>query len=97
MYVSLTTVATGDEPVSSAGIVAEEMSGWLRDMDGFRGFLMLSREGTAIGLTFWENEELAERIRPLRMQFIDRMLSVADVEVEKMEGFEVVFSELDLE
>lgn len=96
MFVSLTTVATGDEPVESAVIVAEEMAGWLRGVEGFQGFLMLSREGTAIGLTFWESEEVAERARPLRMQFLDRVMTVADVQVQTIEGFEVVFSELDL-
>jgi hypothetical protein len=96
VFVSLTTVATGDEPVESAAIVAEEMTGWLRGVEGFRGFLMLSREGTAIGLTFWESEDVAERARALRLQFLDRVMTVADVQVQKMEGFELVFSELDL-
>ena len=95
MYVSLTTVATGEEPVEAAAIVAEEMTGWLRGVDGFRGFLMLFREGTAIGLTFWESQEIAERARPLRLQFLDRVATVADVQVQKMEGFDVVFSQFD--
>jgi hypothetical protein len=96
VYVSLTTVATGDEPVENAAIVGEEMVGWLRDVEGFQGFLMLAREGTTLGLTFWESRELAERLRPLRMQFLERMLSVAHVRVEKIEEFEVAFSQIEL-
>jgi hypothetical protein len=94
VYVNLTTVATGEQPIENAAIVAEEMLGWLRGVEGFQGLLMLSREGTTLGLTFWESRELAERNRPLRMQFLERVTSVADVEIRKLEAFDVVFAEL---
>jgi hypothetical protein len=94
VYVSLTTVATGDEPIENAAIVAEEMLGWLRDVQGFQGLLMLSNEGTTLGLTFWESREVAERLRPLRMQFLERVTSVAAVDVETIEGFEVAAAQL---
>jgi hypothetical protein len=94
VYVSLTRVKTTDQPIENAAIVAEEMVRWLRDIDGFDGFLMLSREGTTIGLTFWESRELAERHRVPRMQFINRMTSIADVEVEETVDFDVAFAEL---
>ena len=53
MYVSLTRVKTADQPIENATIVAEEMLRWFREMEGFEGLLMLSREGTTLGLTFW--------------------------------------------
>ena len=46
---------------------------WLRDIEGYHGFLMLSQEGSAIGLTFWESRDVAEHHRTVRMQFIERM------------------------
>ena len=53
MYASLTRVSTSDQPIENATIIAEEMLSWLREIDGFEGLLMLSREGTTLGLTFW--------------------------------------------
>ena len=67
---------------------------WLRDIEGFDGFLMLSREDTTLGLTFWESREVAERHRVPRMEFLQRMTSVADVQVDETTDFEVTFAEL---
>lgn len=85
---------TSDQPIENATIVAEEMERWLRDIDGFEGFLMLSREGTTVGLTFWESREVAQRHSVARMQFLDRMTSVAGVEVEERVDYDVTFAHL---
>ena len=94
MYVSFTRVNTKDQPIENAVIVAEEMLRWLREIDGFDGLLIVSREGTTLGLTFWESREIAQRHRVARMQFLDRMTSVAGVEVEETSEFEVALAEL---
>ena len=75
-------------------IVAEEMLRWLREIEGFDGLLIVSREGTTLGLTFWESREIAQRHRVARMQFLDRMTTVAGVEVEETSEFEVALAEL---
>jgi hypothetical protein len=94
MYVSLARVKTSDQPLANATVVAEEMLRWLSDIEGFEGLLMLSREGTTVGLTFWESREVAERHRVVRMEFLDRMTSVAGVQVEERDEFEVTFAHL---
>lgn len=94
MYVACTRVRTADQPISNATIVAQEMTRWLRDVDGFEGFLMLSREGTTMGLAFWESREVAERHRVMRREFVERMTSVAGVEIEEVVDYEVTFAEL---
>ena len=94
MYVSLTRVSTSDQPVGNATIVGEEMVSWLRGIEGFEGFLMLSREGTSVGLTFWESREVAERHRVVRMQFLERMLAIANVQVEEILDFDVTLAQL---
>jgi hypothetical protein len=94
MFVSVTTVETGDRPIEDATLVGEEMQGWLKDVEGFEGILLLSKDGTTLGLTFWQSEEAAERARPLRMQFLERMLSVAEVEIQSVEGYEIAFAGL---
>ena len=94
MYVSLTRVKTSDQPIENASIVGEEMLRWLSQTEGFEGFLVLSREGTTLGLTFWESREVAERHRVARMQFLERVVSVVDVEVEVIEEYDVTFAQL---
>jgi hypothetical protein len=94
VYVSFTRVNTTDQPIENAAIVAEEMVRWLRDVDGFDGFLMLSREGTTVGLTFWESREVADRHRVARMQFLERMTSIAGVQIEETLDFQVAFADL---
>ncbi|TMK28016.1 MAG: hypothetical protein E6G64_10850 [Actinobacteria bacterium] len=92
MYASLTRVSTSDQPIENATIIAEEMLSWLREIDGFEGLLMLSREGTTLGLTFWESATVAEKHRVVRMQFLDRMTSVAKVQIEEIVDFEVTLA-----
>lgn len=94
MYVTVTSAKTSDQPIENATIVAEEMVRWLRDIEGFEGFLMLSQEGRTLGLSFWESKEVAERHRVSRTQFRERMLSVADVQVEESSDFEVTYADL---
>ena len=94
MYVYLTRVKTGEQPIENATIVAEEMLTWLREIEGFEGLVMLSRKGTTLGLTFWESRDVAERHRVARMQFIERVTAIANVQVEEMVDFEVAFAHL---
>lgn len=86
--------AITDLPRETASIVAEEMERWLRDIDGFEGMLMLSREGSTVGLTFWESEAVADRHRAARMEFLERMTTIAGVEVEETADYEVMFAAL---
>jgi hypothetical protein len=94
MFVTSTRVRTSDQPIENATIVAQEMAGWLRDIDGFEGFLMLSRQGTTVGMSFWESREAAERHRLVRVQFIERISSVVGVEIEETVEYELTFAEL---
>jgi hypothetical protein len=87
-------VKTSNEPIENASIVADGLQDWLRDVEGFEGLLMLSREGTSIGFTFWRSREIAEKYRPMRMQFLDRVLSAVGVELEESLDFDVTFARL---
>ena len=94
MHVTLTRVSTGDQPISIATIVGEEMHRWFQDLEGFEGFLLISREGTTIGLTFWASSEIAERYRASREEFRNRMTAVAGVQVEEVVEYELTFAQL---
>jgi hypothetical protein len=94
VHVTLTRVDSGDQPTDTATIVAEEMHGWLRDLEGYQGFLMLSGGGTTIGMAFWESREAAERNSTTRKEFVERISSVAGVEIQERLELEVRFSDL---
>jgi hypothetical protein len=94
MHASVTRVTTGDQPIANATIVGQEMHRWLRETEGFEGFLLVSRDGTTLGITLWESRELAERNRVPRLEFLRRMSSVAGVQVEEVLDYEVTFAQL---
>jgi hypothetical protein len=63
-------------------------------MDGFRGLVTLSKEGTTLGITFWETKEQSDQHLPARMEFLGRMTTMAAVQVEESTDFELTFSYL---
>ena len=95
MYVHTTRVRTSDRSVGDSSILAEEMLEWLRQIEGFEGMLMIAREDTVTGFTFWRSEEIAERHRAARMEFIERLTSVVNVEIVETAGYEVTFASLN--
>jgi hypothetical protein len=94
VHVTLTRVNSTDQPPENAGIVAEEMHGWLRDIEGYEGMLMLASDEQTIGITFWRTREDAERNSALRLEFLERMISVAGVEMEERIDLDVRFAQL---
>ena len=91
---TLTTADTTGEPIENAPVVAEEMERWLRETEGFEGFLLLAGENRAVGLSFWTDRAIAERHGQARAQFRERMLSIAGVSIEEIADYEVVFARL---
>ena len=75
-------------------MVADEMERWLRDLDGFEGFMLLASDDRGIGIAFWTSREVAERYAPLRAEFRERILSLAGVEIEDVVDYEVAFARL---
>jgi hypothetical protein len=71
------------------------MDGWLRGLDGYRGLIVLTREGEALGLAFWESGEAAARHDAVRAEFRERMLAIAGVTIESVDGFDVSFSRVE--
>ena len=94
MYASLTRVNSAGQPSENATMVAEEMNRWLRDIEGYHGFLMLSGDETTVGLTVWESKAVADLHREARMQFIERMTSIAGVQIEEIVEYDVAFADL---
>ena len=94
MYVTATTAHTAGEPMENATIVAEEIERWLRETDGFEGFLMLAGEEKSVGLAFWASRHDAERHAVARTEFRERMLAIAGVRIEEVVDYEVAFARL---
>ena len=92
MHATIVRVGTGEQDISTATIVGEEMLRWLRDLDGFVGWMTLSRTGTTLALSLWENAEVAAQHRSVREEFRQRVTAVAGVEIQEVEEFEVTFA-----
>jgi hypothetical protein len=93
VHVSLTRVTTGDQAIDNATIIGEELARWLRDIEGFEGILLVSRPGTTLGLTFWASREVAEANLASRRRFIERMTDVAEVQIEEIVDYQVMYAE----
>jgi hypothetical protein len=87
---------TEDDQLELAAMAGETMLGWLRDVEGFQGLLMLSDEetGTTHVITFWESAEVAERSRISRLQLRDRITETVSVEVQETRPYTVSFADL---
>jgi hypothetical protein len=96
MHVSVTTCDTSGAPPETGPIVGEEMDGWLRALDGYRGLVLLTREGETLGLAFWESEEAAARHGSLRAEFRERILTLAGVTIQGVQGYDVDFARVEL-
>jgi heme-degrading monooxygenase HmoA len=94
VFVSLTTADTSGQPSENAKAVAQEMERWLRETEGYEGFMLLAGDERALGLVFWESREVAERHAEARKQFRERMLGIAGVTIEDVVGYEVVYASL---
>ena len=94
MHVTVTTTDITGETIGDATIVGEEMDRWLRDADGFEGFLLLEGETKAVGIAFWASREVAERQNHARTQFRERMLSIAGAQIEDVVDYQVAFARL---
>jgi hypothetical protein len=55
----------------------------------------MEAEGITLALTFWESREVADRHRPARMRFRDRVTAAVNVQVEEAVDYEVTFAHLE--
>jgi hypothetical protein len=94
MFVSLTRVNTAGVALEIPAIVADELQRWLVDLEGFQGFLMLSTEGSATALSFWDSREVAERHRVARAQVRERVTAIAGATIEEVVEYDVAYAQL---
>ena len=80
----------------TARMASEAMLDWLKQIDGYRGLLVLVDEetGSACFVTFWENEEAVIKTRASRSSLRDQMAATAGAEVLGAEEFVVAYSDL---
>ena len=72
--------------------MGEETERWLRDTDGFEGFLLLATGGQGGRFGVLGEREVAERHNHARSQFRERMLSIAGVQIEEVVDYDVAFA-----
>jgi heme-degrading monooxygenase HmoA len=100
VYAGMTTTqGTDEDMVAIAAMAGETMDGWLRELEGFRGLLVLSsgESGITQVLTLWESKEVAERHQASRMRLRDLITGTVGVEVLETASYEVAFADLPTE
>jgi hypothetical protein len=65
---------------------------WLRDLDGFQGFLLPANEEQALEITFWASREVAEHCASMRSTFRERVLSLPRVPIADVVDYDVAFA-----
>lgn len=94
---SMATLTGAVPEMDDAGTMAgEAMFPWLRDLDGFRGVIVLTDEPgqRARVLTFWESREAAERSRTSREALRNQMAATVGMTVESSETYVVAHLEI---
>jgi heme-degrading monooxygenase HmoA len=97
VYATLTTTKGATEDgVELATMAGEAMVGWLRELEGFQGLLLLNNPDTGITqvLSLWESREVAERHAAARLRLRDLVTATVDVQVQATVSYEVAFAEL---
>jgi hypothetical protein len=95
VFASVTVTSGSNEDMAGlAKLVGETMVDWLREIDGFEGLMMLTREetGTTHVVSLWESREVAERHRDARYRFRDSVTATVDVRVDEVLEFDVHYS-----
>ena len=96
MYAAVTraTGANPDDMAEVAVMVGETLAAWLREVEGFRGLLMLTDEatGTVQAIALWEDEETAERHRVARARLRERVSATVEVDLQETVGWNVPYT-----
>jgi hypothetical protein len=54
------------------------------------------RDDETLGTAFWESEEIAASHAALRAEFRERILSLADVEILGVDGYDLAYVRVEL-
>jgi hypothetical protein len=96
VYAAVTraTGANPDDMAEIAGMVGETLAAWLREVEGFRGLLMLTDEatGTVQAIALWDDEETADRHRVARARLRERVSATVEVELQETVGWDVPYT-----
>ncbi len=97
MYATMSTVRGRIASMEDVGrMTGDAMRGWLADLEGFRGLMILTDEPNEVGhvVTFWDSEEAVAKSRATRRTMRERLATTVGVEVTAYEEFAVAILEL---
>jgi hypothetical protein len=93
MYANVTEVR-GDvhDFEAIAGMAAESLLTWLREFDGYKGFIVLADEagGMARFMTFWEDLHALERSASGRKEVREQLAKTAGATIESSQPYTVL-------
>jgi hypothetical protein len=93
MYANVTEVrGSVSDLEATAGMAAESLLSWLREFDGYKGFIVLADEegGRARFMTFWEDRHALEKSAQGRKQVRERLAKTAGVDIESARAYTVL-------
>jgi heme-degrading monooxygenase HmoA len=96
VYAAITSATrpARENMAEEAVMVGETMVTWLRDVEGFEGFLMLTDEetGAVQVIALWESKEVAEHHRVARARLRELISETVGVTLGETVGFDVPYS-----
>jgi hypothetical protein len=86
------TTVRGEDVETAAAMAAEALLPWVRDFDGYCGFMVLAdgESGIARFVTFWEDEEALRRSAHGRAQVREQMAKTAGAAIESVQAYNVL-------
>lgn len=95
-FASLATVKGPLEDFESiVQMAAESLLPWIRQYDGYEGFIVLAdaETGTAHFMTLWESKDALDKSAPGRAQVRERLAATAGAKIESAGGYRVLVAE----
>lgn len=77
---------------ATAAMAGESLLSWLRQFEGYKGFIVLSDEegGAARFMTFWEDRHALEKSAHGRAQVREQLAKTAGVDIESARAYSVL-------
>jgi hypothetical protein len=96
LYASMVTVNGSMEDFDNIAVMAgESLLPWIRQFDGYRGFLVLASNegGAAHFMTLWDSMEAVERSAHSRKQVREQLARTAGAEIASAGTYAVLISD----
>ncbi len=96
LHASVVTVSGPPEEFDKiAAMAGESLLPWIRQFDGYKGFIVMADRdnATAYFMTFWESRDALERSAHSRAQVRDQLAKTAGAEITAAGGYSILIQD----